>query len=219
MVKTLYNVAVVDENPVYKTRVFDPDDVQHRSEDDIKARLEELKAKRESFDPKTQFTGLRRLGASYTIAEPLAFFDGPTEEQRKLNYALIYGGCGLVTALGVMMTYKLKGGAYLTGLARGAAVAPFGAYGFGKFNEYIIKSSKRKNNILLHYALLNEHEFPVIGKLFSNIGTHWKLYCSVGHSLFSYSLSTERKKYGEVIQNWTPHRSLNVMQDKQIKWW
>ena len=150
-------------NPIQRTRVLDPADVQYRTEDEIKARIDEFHARRETFDPKKHFTGLSRLGSSYTVAEPLALFDGPTPDQRKLTYALIYGGSAFITVVAFLGNAKIKRASYLTGLTRGLMFAPVFAWGASKFYDYISEVTARKNKILLHYALLHENDFPVIG--------------------------------------------------------
>ena len=152
-------------NLIKRTRTFDPDDTTFRTEDEIKERLQELNEKRASFDPKTQFCGLRRIGSSYTVAEPFAFFDGPTPNPPKLNYHLGYLAFGMVGLVGFMMDYKVRHGSYLTGLARGLIAAPVFAYLGSKFYAYHISYQKRKMDILFHYALMKENELPRIGML------------------------------------------------------
>ena len=187
---------------IVRTRVFHPHDVQTPTEDEIRARIEELKAKRNSFDPKTQFTGLRRLGPTYTVAEPFAYFDGASADQNRISYALVYGGFGMITYLGIIWGHKIMNSPFLTGMVRGLISAPIGAYFGGKMYDWNTKRLQRKNNILFHYALLHEKDFPVIGIIISFI---FRL-------ILNYSfIFVERKKYGDIIQDWTAHRSLNIL--------
>lgn len=152
-------------NPIQRGRVEVPTDVEYRTIEELKARLQELKEKKESLDRKTQFTGLSRLGSRYTVAEPFAFFDGPTEDQRKLEYGLVYGGGALTMFTAMVLGSKTQHARYLTGIFRGLLVAPIGAIFCGELYKWNVRRQTKVNNVLLHYALLHEKDFPVIGEL------------------------------------------------------
>lgn len=196
-------------NQIIRSRSEVPTDVEYRTIEDLKARLQELKEKKDSLDKKKHFTGLSRLGSRYTVAEPFAFFDGPTEDQRKLEYGLVYGGGALAMFTAMVLGNKTKHAKYLTGVLRGLAVAPFGAIFCGEIYKWNIRRQTKVNNVLLHYALLHEKDFPVIGKLF---------LIFVVLSKTNKLIFKERKKFGEIIRDWVPQRSLHHLGEGNFSW-
>ena len=151
-------------NPIVKGRQEVPTDVDYRTIEEVRARLQELKAKKDSFDPNVHFSGLSRLGPKYTVAEPLAFIDGPNPDQLKMNFALAYGLGGLTMFTAGVLGNKIVHGRYLKGILSGLMIAPLGALAMGELYKWNIKRQNKRTNVLLHYAILHEKDFPVIGK-------------------------------------------------------
>jgi len=163
-----------------------PDYLEHpyKTEEEIHARIDELKEMRARMDPEKQFFGLKRLGSSYSIVEPYAFFDGPTEHQRVFNRVVIWGGAFLVChAAGVLWAKSLTKATWTTGIIRGMMAWPFVGFGAESVGKYITDRRKKKQEIYFHYALMHEDQFPRI----------------------------ERKKYGEILDDWPAKRSLNKL--------
>lgn len=172
---------------VERTREFIPNDILEPSLSEraqrIDERIEELRAKRESFDKETQFVGIRRLPKEYSVVEPFAYFDGPSEYQLRFEkYSSIAIGSA-IGITGVILANKYRNVSYVIGLLRGMATGgPIGGYlGYLGF-DFKTKLAKRKHETYFSYALVHENDFPKI----------------------------ERKKFNDVIYDFQTHRSLNI---------
>nr|XP_027194168.1 uncharacterized protein LOC113788903 [Dermatophagoides pteronyssinus] len=173
-------------NLVERTREFIPNDIIEPSlserEKLIDERIEELRKKRESFDPETEFVGIRRLGSSYTAAEPFAYFDGPSQHQLRFVHVTYIGLTSMVMAGATIFAFHLKTLPYVSCLFRGALSAIPGGYLGHKFFEWRQQFGRKKNNTFFAYALMHENDFPKF----------------------------ERKKFNDITRDFTAHRSLNI---------
>lgn len=188
-------------SPVERTREFNPTDRIARSEAEVLERLEELKANKEKFDPETQFTGLRRIGSKCTVAEPLAYFDWPRPDKEvgtRQLMQIIVGFSGFITSVAL---FRLKKATYLTGLSTGVLLSIPTGYIGGLAFDVKRKYMKDKRAMLLHYAILNENNFPLIRKF------KFEFWCY--NSYFTFF--PERKRFGEILKDWPTQRSLNVL--------
>ncbi|KAH9527740.1 uncharacterized protein LOC124490994 [Dermatophagoides farinae] len=171
---------------VERTREFIPNDIIEPSlaerEKLLDSRIEELRQKRESFDPNTQFVGIRRLGSSYTVAEPFAYFDGPSEQQLRFDHVTFIGLSAFIFAGAAVFVGQMKNLPHVVSLFRGTLAAIPGGYFGHKFYDFRRQLGRKKNNTYFAYALLHEKDFPKI----------------------------ERKKFNDITRDFTAHRSLNI---------
>lgn len=147
-----------------RTRDFIPDEEAEQEPVDIYARLNELKKNYESFDFKKHFVGLKRLGDSYTVAEPYAYFDGPNECAIRFGEQILALGSGIAGYTASMLIHKGLHVSQRVSLIRSLAVAALGA--FAGYKMYHVKEqiALDKRNLFFHYALLHEKDFPPISK-------------------------------------------------------
>ncbi|KAI7691314.1 hypothetical protein SSS_01923, partial [Sarcoptes scabiei] len=153
---------------VERTREFIPNDIVgptlEERQQSIDERIIELKNKFESFDPKTQFVGIRRLGNRYTIAEPFAFFEAPNEFQLRFERITSQAMAAVIACAAIITHHRSKNFSYIVGLARGLICAGPAYYLGGKCYDFKVQKQRQRNNLFFSYALLHEKDFPVIEK-------------------------------------------------------
>lgn len=154
---------------VERTREFIPNDIGpplSEREKLLDDRIEELRKKRESFDPETEFVGIRRLGSTYTVAEPFAYFDGPSDHQLRFDHYSFIGLAAFITGGATVFAFHLKTLPYVSSLFRGVLAAIPGGYFGHKCFEWRKELGRKKNNTFFAYALLHENDFPKLGNSF-----------------------------------------------------
>lgn len=148
-----------------RTREFHPDDnAALLSNEQIEERIQELSEKRATMDPEKYFTGLKRLGNSYSAAEALAFIDGLTTEQQHFGRALyssVLAASGFIT--GILAT-RVKYGTLISAMGFGILSAGPLWYLGGKFYDAQLNMGKKRELNYLHYAIMHEKDIPRVGK-------------------------------------------------------
>lgn len=153
---------------ITRTRTFEPDDVNYQSSEQIEERLRQLKEKMDSFDPETQSTGLHRLESSNSFAEVIAFCQQPKSAHNFNWYAWFAAGATTGLLFGIIQ-WKIRSAYFITGVARGLALAPVGGLATAKLYDFNRNKQIRKQKIYLQYALMHEHELPRYGSFFFTI--------------------------------------------------
>jgi hypothetical protein len=146
-----------------RTRPFYPGDNETPLESvDWKSRYEELK-NRKDWDEKRDFVGIKRLGDRYHPIDPFFKFVDIPEENKKMDKYWEPTVCGTIFFLAYI------GGNYLGKRPLFSSLFPgalFGLVGVGVGHaSYRIRQSRARDRdaVLMHYMLLHEKEFPLIG--------------------------------------------------------
>lgn len=158
----LFNMAELN-----RTREFIPNDHETFLADiSIDERVDQLKTKLDSLDHTKQFVGMKRLGSSYSVVDPFVLFEVNNPNHIKFERVSSFFGSGALGFLcyfaGLNNVMKPTLPLAIKSLACGMVVGYLGLKGY----DWTRNMLNDKRNVLFHFALLHEKDFPLIGKEF-----------------------------------------------------
>lgn len=145
-------------------RAFYPNDnAQELNSVDWKARYQELK-NRKDWDPERDFIGLKRLGDRYHPIDPFFKFEGTPDHMLTFDnvwipfIGLCFGTISSITAnfwsrRPLVSALPIHVGVGLLGLGAGL---------YARANQR--RRARERDAVLIHYLLLHEKDFPIIGQ-------------------------------------------------------
>lgn len=155
---------------VERTREFLPNDIIEPSLTErrqrVNERIEELAANKQKFDNEKQFVGIRRLGPTYTIAEPFAYFDSPSVDKLKFDKYTLMGIAFSITTFTTTIILRTRNYPYFIATGRGFLFSIPAVFITGKLYDFRRQANLKRHNTFLSYALLHENDFPIYGKNF-----------------------------------------------------
>jgi hypothetical protein len=147
-----------------RTRPFYPNDNPSPLADvDWKTRYNELK-NRKDWDDEKDFVGLKRLGDRYHPLDPFFKFEGVPKGNETFDriWWPFCGGAGGL-AIGATSTWFARR-PFWSSVLPTAAVTLIGM-GLGLYSGHNTRRRARERDaVLIHYMLLHEKEFPLIGR-------------------------------------------------------
>ena len=155
----------IGKEPARGREFYPNDNAQDLGSVDWKSRYNELK-NRKDWDPETQFIGLKRLGDRYHPLDVFFKFDGVAKESQAFDNLWIPGFTTVVGFVSSVVSNFWSARPLVSSFPRhlGFGLLGLGVGLYARHNQQT--RAAQRDAVLIHYLLLHENEFPMIGMNF-----------------------------------------------------